>query len=528
MIGPTQRCSVSKTLIQKGEAEATRWITDPIYWGHKFLASEAEPWDPSPLQLQLWDAYKRLVTAKVKRYTGEPLTSDEEAIVNKQGISVMAGQGLGKEATIAPIGLHWQMCMKEPKVVCTAPAGPTLFSTLWPEFAKWINRSRYLPHILTKQSDKIFRTDRGPEPYWIKPRTIQANSSPDEQGEVLRGIHSTSMLYLVTEASGVPEGVWKPLEGGLTDPIAMIILIFNPTRNSGFAIETQRKFRNNWICLHWDGEEMARIKREHPGRFLWFNENYLDVLKSKYGAQSNAYRISGRGLPPLQAEDTLIGWDDMMDATERTFEYVKTDPVVIACDVAGEGADKTIILVRRGPTVVKIHEHVKRDATDIAYLIMGCFKDYVAMSDDPQNYAVGVDVIGLGHGVYSQLIKIHGLKKVYPIDVSKVSSNQERYHRLRDEIFWMLREVFADTRLIAIPKDDELFQECTTIKWKEELGKIKVEGKDKLAARGLPSPNKADALAMSEYLIRRCTSQVPAGVRKLQRQRPRQSSWRTV
>ena len=67
----------------------------------------------------------------------------------------------------------------------------------------------------------------------------------------------------------MPEAVFEPLEGGLTDPLSMIILLFNPTKRDGFAMETHRRNRDQWIPLQWDGEVLAAEKRkpENYGRF---------------------------------------------------------------------------------------------------------------------------------------------------------------------------------------------------------------------------------------------------------------------
>lgn len=510
-------------------AEVRRWVEDPLYWGRKFLSSEDRAWEPSPQQRQLWEAYRALFTAKYKRFLGKPLKDSERQIVDRLGISVRAGQGLGKEATVAGIGLHFMQCAPEPKVVCTAPAGPTLFSTLWPEFSKWINQSRYLPELFTKQSEKIYLTERGGETFAIRPRTIQQNSAPDQQAEVLAGIHSISVLYLVTEASGVPEAVWKPLEGGGTDPISIIILIYNPTRNQGYAIETQRKYRQFWTCLHWDAEDMAVEARRDPKTYFWFNPSAQEKLAAKYGRDSNFYRIRVKGLPPRQADDTLIAWDDVVAATERDLVVLPTDPLVVSVDVAGpsegENTDKSIILTRQGPVVKAIQEYSGRDTTQLARLASGTLKDYLPNCSAVDGFAVGIDAIGIGRGVYDHCINVERMARCYAIESAERPCNVERFHRLRDEMWWWARERFMELRDIQIPNDDELIEELTAIKWREEENKIKVESKPDLVKRLRRSPNKADAFIMSEFLLRRCTSSLPVAAQRRTRER-RALHWR--
>jgi len=84
--------------------------------------------------------------------------------------------------------------------------------------------------------------------------------------------------------------------------------------------------------------------------------------------------------------------------------------------------------------------------------------------------------------------------------VAESASRDDRYSRLRDELYWRLRERF-EARKIRIPNDDDLIGELTSIRYKpESSGKIKVESKLEMKKRGLSSPNKADALMLTEFL----------------------------
>jgi hypothetical protein len=106
-----------------------------------------------------------------------------------------------------------------------------------------------------------------------------------------------------------------------------------------------------------------------------------------------------------------------------------------------------------------------------------------------------VDVIGIGNGVYNRLRELR--YPVYPVNVAESAARSERFMRLRDELFWKLREVF-EAGTISIPKDDELIGELSSIKYKaESSGKVKIESKSEMKRRGMESPNRADALMLS-------------------------------
>lgn len=515
---------MTPTTSQKKELE--RWVLDPLYWAKKFTGTASQPYLPSPQQEEFWECYRRLTTAKLKRWRGVSMTDQEKEDAQKMGISVQTGHGLGKTNTLARALLHFHLCMPKPRQVCTAPAGPQLHSVLWPELGKVIHESAWLNDLFEKQSDKIFLKERGPSDFWIHPRTINPNSSPDEQAETLAGTHSLSVLYACDEASGIPDAVFRPLEGGLTDPIAFIILIFNPTQRSGFAAASQRENRRDWFCLHWDGEAMAAVKRERPREFAWFDEQAQERLARKYGRDSDYYRVRVRGLPARESSDTLIPWEWVQRSIEREdIIALPTDPLALGVDVAGDGEDQTIILPRIGPHVLAPYEFRGLDTTQVAWWTEGKVRDHLLGED--RQYAVGVDTIGLGRGVYDHLRNVARLPHVYSINVSETPLDPERFKRLRDQVWWELREAFERHEL-RLPNDQDLFAELTTIKYKEEAGKIKVESKLELRKRGLPSPNKADALCMTQYLLRFCVSQIPVAKQYARPRRPLATNWKTI
>ncbi len=491
------------------------------------------------------------MNAKLKRYQGGTLTDEEEVSANKVGISIMAGHGLGKERSVALIGLHYHFILKQylPKGVCTAPAGPTLHSTLWPEFGKVIEGSETLKALFEKQSNRIFLKEdpkRG-EFMRIEPRTIQQNSDETAQGTVLAGIHAIGVIYLITEASEVAEPVFKPIEGGLTDPLSLIIMIFNPTKRTGFAAESHTKNRKQWVCLQWDARNLKKEQAVNPGRFTWFNSKAQDILIEKYGADSDVARIRVYGLPPQQSSDTLIHYEDMMAAAERVVEPLPNDPLCIFIDVGGEGsrsgegeeADPSVITILLGPKLKKQIKLLNKKTNELSDAVASIVaKELSAMPIDAQ-YAIGVDIIGVGRGVKDQLENVQLLRHVYGLDVSEKALNEKAFHRLRDQVWWELREGVMDTKELAIEPGtnredlDTLIGETTSIKWAEVQGKTKVQGKG--ASSGIPgvkplkkSPNFGDSLAGAWYLYKHCVSRMPTSARRVRTRHRRKVSWKAA
>jgi hypothetical protein len=108
---------------------------------------------------------------------------------------------------------------------------------------------------------------------------------------------------------------------------------------------------------------------------------------------------------------------------------------------------------------------------------------------------------------------------VIGINVSESPAIGEKFSRLRDELWWKGREWFEEMNC-RLPDDETLMGELATVRYAiKSDGKIKVESKDEMKKRGLPSPDVADAFILT-------FAEVGRGRQKVKR--TRQSSWRVT
>ena len=506
---------------QKSVRKIMEWQFSPLQWVREVMGET--PTFQQEAALKDWGL---LIRAKVKSAKGTPLDDEEKPFKNKLGMSIQSGHDSGKSHFAAWLGMHTLMCFPHSKTRVTAPAGPQIESVLWPEFHKLIRTSELLKSYVTHRATKIYMTEEGGAEWWIEPRTIQKNSSPEEQAEVLGGLHERYVTIIADEASGIPDAVFRPLEAGLGGICNLILLIFNPTRSHGYAIESQSKDRKHWACHHWDCEDLARTTPVFAPNMAADHAR----LAEKYGKESNYYRIRVKGLPPLAAPDVLIPWDWVMDAVNREQEIDPNDPLTIGVDVGGKGDDQTVIIPGRGNVIIPYSASMPIfaindiDPTQVAWKVEGCLADL--LETEGGTYAIAIDGIGIGAGVASHLTRQAKLSNVHDVNVAELASESDRFHRLRDEIWWMAREAFSN-RLISIPNDDELIAQLTDIHWSDETGKIKVEGKKELKKRGVKSPNKADAFCLREYARKYCLSRIPRKSQRMARQSQSLPFWVT-
>lgn len=476
--------------LHKDAALILSWMKDPVKFVNEALSFPRRGYKLSKQQEEGLRELGDLAMAKYRASNKDPaaqaaLSDRDKELARKIGISIMAGRGVGKDGFAAMAILWFLCCFSHSFIPCTAPTEKQLKSILWSEIHKW-HRDSDLEKWgwLEFQSEKIYHIGGNKGKEWFAfPKTANVKGSYEEQAETLSGMHEDNMMFVVDEASGLPDAVFKPIEGTMTGKCNIALMIFNPTRAHGFAVESHRRFREDWITLHWNAEDSELVSRES-----------IERMAKKYGRDSNAYRITVLGLPPSSANNELIPWDWVMDAVDRDITPHDDDPLFAGLDV-GAGGDPSAIVHRRGGKVEEINEFSSKNTMEVTGWAVG----EVAQKEDD---AIAIDVVGLGNGVYNRMVEVRrGHYRVFPVDARRTPRNKERFLNVRAELYWKLREQF-EQGTISIPNDAALIAELSTIRYEpaKSDGRLKIESKLDMKKRGVESPNKADALACT-YII---------------------------
>lgn len=208
----------------------------------------------------------------------------------------------------------------------------------------------------------------------------------------------------------------------------------------------------------------------------------------------------------------------------------------VAGQDVGAGKAKSVFVARFGPVVQPPISWGDPDTTETAFRALDAAQAATAKRSDGRECRITVlrfDEVGVGKGVLSTLTnhKRRGLTTV-PVNVGRPPSDttwpdgttsEEKFANLKAELWWSMRDRFKRTHemvlylegasggekhplseLIVLPGDDAgpdaqaLAFQISLVKWKRnERGKIAIESKDQLAARGIASPDHADALVLT-------------------------------
>lgn len=393
--------------------------------------------------------------------------------------AVVSGHGVGKSAEVAWL-IIWLMATS-PKMrgVVTANTGEQLETRTWPELSKWHALSLVKHWFQWNATNYCFALCPEEE---RKNYMVTAQTVSKEKTEAFAGLHNEggTILAIFDEASGIESNIWEVVEGAMTDGECFFFVFGNPTRPDGEFRECFRKNKRFFHTYHVDSREVSHT-----------NKIALQQIIDKYGPDSDAAKIRVYGQFPDRSYDGFISESVFNTAVQRQCYPNTNEALILGVDVAGMGDDSTVLYPRRGNDArtlprIKIQ---RADAETIARRIAEWCRRY-----EPD--AVVMENIGPGQAVMA-ILRLWRIPFI-AVPVGAPSANKA-FANVRMEIWdklltWMVKEG-------CLPDDPVLFNQATTIRYtlQGESQKQQMERKKDMKARGLPSPDDMDALALTMY-----------------------------
>lgn len=392
-------------------------------------------------------------------------------------ISVRSGHGVGKSTAVSWLALWYILTRYHAKIVITAPTSAQLYDALFAEIKRWVREMPEALQTLLEVKAERIELKEMPQENFISARTSRA-----EQPEALQGIHAEHVMLIADEASGIPEQVFEAAAGSMSGHNATTILLGNPVRSSGFFYETHNRLADEWWTRRVSCVDSPRV-----------SEAYVKEMASRYGEESNAFRIRVLGEFPRSDDDTVIPMELLELAVQRDVAQTKFAPLVWGLDVARFGSDKSALCKRQGNTVtepIRIWSNL-----DLMQLTGAVVAEWEALTPSDRPVEILVDSIGLGAGVVDRLREL-GLP-ARGINVSESPALGHTYRNLRAEL-WHKAKAWLEKRDCRLPKDERLISELATVRYSfTSNGKIQIESKDEIRKRGLASPDLADAFVLT-------------------------------
>lgn len=416
--------------------------------------------------------WQRTLNQAIGKHLQDPATRFQPFLA-----AIASGHGIGKSAEIG-IVINWGMsCFDDCKVVYTANTETQLRTKTTPEISKWFRLS-ITSHWFKTTATAVHSVDPKHEKSWRADAVTWSKTNT----EAFAGLHNKGKCIIVVfdEGSAIEDKVWDVTEGALTDENTVIIwLVFgNPTRNTGRFKECfVGKKRKRWFTMQIDSRDVEGT-----------NKDQLSKWVEDYGLDSDFVKVRVRGMFPSASFKQFISSEDADRALGkhlRESEY-NWAPKILTVDPAWDGDDEFVIGLRQGLAFKILGMYPKNDNDVHMANIIARFED----EEDAD--AVFMDA-GYGTGILSVG---KTWKRNWRIVWGAEKSSDEGYLNKRAEMWGLMKQWLKDGG--AIPDDKTLYADITAPETVARVdGKIQLESKKDMKARGLPSPGRGDALALS-------------------------------
>ncbi len=398
-------------------------------------------------------------------------------------MAVASGRGIGKSALVSWLVIWMLSTRIGGSVIVSANSEAQLRSITWSEITKWLAmsmNSHWFEISATRvtpakwMSELVERDLRKGTRYW----SIEGRLWSEENPDAYAGLHNSDGVMLIfDESSGIPDKIWDVAQGFFTEntPNRFWFAFSNPRRNEGYFYECFNAKRNFWTTQSIDARQVEDTDKA-----------VYEQIIEEYGADSPQARIEVYGQFPADGDDQFIPPSLVDEAASRPKYQDETAPIVLGVDPARSGNDSTVIVARQGRDIVAIKRYKGEDTMEIVGRVIDAIEEF-------RPALVVLDEGGLGYGILDRLKEQR--YKVRGVNFGWKSSKPAMWQNKRAEMWGDMRQWL---RTASIPNERLLKSDLCSPQYKtNSSGAIALEAKKDMKARGLASPDAADALAVT-------------------------------
>lgn len=431
-------------------------------------------------------------------------------------VAVPACHGPGKSFLAAGLAAWWIDTHKPGTafVVTTAPTTPQVKAILWREIGR-AHADAGLAGRVTLDArwmlpiggrDELVAFGRKPA---VATRR-RKGSEPVLEVAAFQGIHAEHVLVILDEAAGIPRALFDAADTLATSAGSKVLAIGNPDDpQSGFADAC--KPGSGWTVIPISAFDTPAFTGEAiPPELaaLLVSQEWVQERRTRWGEGSPLWQAKVEGTFPDAAEDTLISASWILEAQQRELDGL--EPGTWGLDVATSGTDETCLYRQRGGVVRLAHAARKDETMETTGKVVRVLK---AGKGAGAKLPIAVDKIGVGSGVWSRLREQgYDARGFDAAGRPSTKLAQREFVNRRAEAWWTVRELFREGLVDLDPDDDRLAAQLGSIKYHVRSdGRILIESKDDMRERGMPSPDRADAVMMALAGCGSGRETVPAG-----------------
>lgn len=393
--------------------------------------------------------------------------------VARRRVAMKACTGPGKTAELSWMGWHRLACFcvkgGHPKGAALSITKDNLKDNLWPELAKWQQRSEFLKQTFTWTKEQIYANDH-PETWFLSARSFAKDADADAIGRALSGLHGAYPFVLLDEIGDMPVQVGRSAEQIFTgSPVdAAIIAAGNPTSTQGLLYHIFNALREQWavITITADPDDPKRTPR--------VDADFAREQIKMHGRDNPWVMATILGLFPRAGFNSLVGIEDMEAAMKRHYREDQFGDAakILGVDVARQGDDPTVLAPRQGIVCFKPKVFRGLRSTEVA--------GHVARAEDKWA-ADGVIVDGTGGWGAGVIDAGHTIGRTWHDCQYAGAAYDPQYANKRAENAFAFAEWIKNGG--ALPYLAELIKEATAITYTFKGDKFLIEPKEMIKKR---------------------------------------------
>lgn len=385
-------------------------------------------------------------------------------------------------------------------------------------------------------------------------RVAYGFTPPAHDPEAVQGVHSPHVLVGVDEGGIIPETTGRAWQSATTGLHTRLVVLGNPPIDAEDSWLEKITLSAEWHAIrirardtpNFSGEPAPRcrtcvdwVQREHPVSDHLIQQEDVAGWIREYGADDPFVRskaeaeftsgAANKVVPRIWVERARIrrpvdGSDDPV--AEARGPLPRRDPklpvlpfIRLGVDIAMGGADELAIARREGMLARIVHTQ-RGDANANAVTVASVIAEHIKEAQElraalgmtgPQfPLDVVLDVTGGGWGVGSTLDAWNSEGTLgndvvlILVNFGESAEDPALYENRKAELWWGLRKALqpdgVEPAPLTLDVDERTAAQIGDPKRESTSGgKFRVEPKDKLAARGRPSPDRAEAVALASY-----------------------------
>lgn len=429
----------------------------------RYYQNNPDKWLEKVFGVQLWEKQREIL----------------HDVWNNRYVAVKSAFATGKSFLGACLALAFSHLYPDSVVLTTARTYRQVRANVWSVIHHLKERAR-IP-----LGSEFLQTEIRLGPGWFV-----LGFSTDDPGTI-QGIHPKSgrILIIMDESAEIDAAIHERIHSALmTSEGARVLHIGNPLEPGTIfhSYFSDPKFVTHTISA-FDTPNVREGREVIPGLV---SRQWVEERRREWGEDSPLWYSRVLGEFPASGDDTLIPMTWVKLAQERWHDLGPDGYEVAGVDIARYGDAESVCCIISGRFVhpLKVWKNASTSES------VGYIRHYASGAK-----IIRVDDISVGGGVVDQA-REQGLP-VVGVNVQTHSTNPAKFLNLRAELYWKLREDLnpENPNALALPPDDKLAAQLTSIKYKiiDSGGKIKIESKDEMRQRGLPSPDRADALMLA-------------------------------